>query len=276
MKKTILLLIITLLGALAVQGKDNISKSVPVAEFDRISITSSITVRYTQSSKHKCTITGTRKDVDNIKVEVKGKQLRLTVKSSERKIAGVTFNSAELIDDVVIDISSPQLHKVELIGSGDFIATTPISTTDLTFSIAGSGDITLGRIATTDFDLNIAGSGDIALQQLKTTNLTAKVAGSGDILIRKIASTCERATLSVAGSGDIDANFDDCRQLKCSIAGTGDITLSGKATNLTTSIVGIGDIDKSRLTVTGRHNRNDVKIATHTSPANYGKIKARP
>ena len=97
MKKTILLLIITLLGALAVQGKDNISKSVPVAEFDRISITSSITVRYTQSSKHKCTITGTRKDVDNIKVEVKGKQLKLTVKSSERKIAGVTFNSAELL-----------------------------------------------------------------------------------------------------------------------------------------------------------------------------------
>ena len=193
MKKTILLLL-TLVGVLAVQGKDNISKSVPVAEFDRISVTSSITVRYTQSPKHKCTITGTRKDVDNIKVEVKGKQLRLTVKSSERKIAGVTFNSAALTDDVVIDISSPQLHKVELIGSGDFIATTPISTTDLTFSIAGSGDI----------------------------------------------------------------------------------TLSGKATNLTTSIVGIGDIDKSRLTVTGRHNRNDVKIATHTSPTNYGKIKARP
>ena len=255
MKKTILLLL-TLVGVLAVQGKDNISKSVPVAEFDRISVTSSITVRYTQSPKHKCTITGTRKDVDNIKVEVKGKQLRLTVKSSERKIAGVTFNSAALTDDVVIDISSPQLHKVELIGSGDFIATTPISTTDLTFSIAGSGDI--------------------ALQQLKTTNLTAKVAGSGDILIRKTASTCESATFSVAGSGDICANFDDCRQLKCSIAGSGDITLSGKATNLTTSIVGIGDIDKSRLTVTGRHNRNDVKIATHTSPTNYGKIKARP
>ena len=188
----------------------------------------------------------------------------------------MTFNSAALTDDVVIDISSPQLHKVELIGSGDFIATTPISTTDLTFSIAGSGDITLGRIASTDFNLSIAGSGDIALQQLKTTNLTAKVAGSGDILIRKTASTCESATFSVAGSGDICANFDDCRQLKCSIAGSGDITLSGKATNLTTSIVGIGDIDKSRLTVTGRHNRNDVKIATHTSPTNYGKIKARP
>ena len=41
-------------------------------------------------------------------------------------------------------------------------------------------------------------------------------------------------------------------------------------------IFGVGNIDKSRLTISGRQNHSDISSTTHISPTNYGKIKSRP
>ena len=279
MKKVmfIMMAIAICVGAAARSNK-TVEKSVAVTPFNKVSLTAGVTVKFAQGSKHECIIIASPKDMEKIKAEVKDKQLNIYVEGKKKKMNGVTFSSANLSEDVVVKVTSPELTRAECVGSGDFLAVNDIETEEVTFNISGSGDIKLNNVSADKLALTIAGSGEIDMQQANVSYLHVSVAGSGDIDIDNVASLCKNADLSVAGSGNIETMFSECHQLKCNIAGSGEIELKGKVVNYKSSIAGSGEIKKNELVITGNCSESNTnnRPKYRKKPRTVNNINAQP
>ena len=269
------------LGAGAAQDKGTQEKNVPVTQFDKVSIAGSFTVRFAQGKKHKCTIIASPEDMEKLKAEVKDNQLNIYVESEKKgdvKVNDIVFSTVKLSGEVIVNVTSPELNKVDCMGSGDFIATTDIKADNITFNIAGSGDIILKKVSADKLHLSIAGSGDIDLQQTNAKKLDVSIAGSGDIKLKEVDDGCEYAYLWVAGSGDIEAMFSGCQQLKCNVAGSGEIGLKGNVVNYSSTIAGSGEIKKENLVISGNCKESNTNQLLHypKRPRTVNNINPEP
>ena len=229
--KKLFLIIAICMGAITAQGKDRLEQTVPVTQFDKVSLTAGFVVKYTQGLNHECTIFASPKDMEHVKAEVKNNQLYLSVIIDKKKMKKMKYSTSILSEDVIVYVTSPELVKASCVGSGEFIATTDIKSEDVKFDISGTGEIKLKKVTADHMTLNIA--------------------GAGDIKIDNVDAVCQKTVLSVAGAGEISASFSDCDELKCSIAGAGEIELKGKVANYSESIAGSGRIKKDKLLITG-------------------------
>ena len=230
--KKLFLIIAICMGAITAQGKDRLEQTVPVTQFDKVSLTAGFIVNYTQGVNHECTIFASPKDMEHMKAEVKNNQLYISIIIDKKKMKKMKSGTSILSEDVIVNVTSPKLVKASCVGSGEFIATTDIKSEDVKFDISGTGEIKL-KTVTAD-------------------NMTLNIAGAGDIKIDNVDAVCQKTVLSVAGAGEISASFSDCDELKCSIAGAGEIELNGKAANYSESIAGAGKIKKDGLKITGK------------------------
>ena len=233
MRKLFLIIAIAIcMGAITAKGKDRLEKTVQVTQFDKVSLTAGFVVKYTQGLNHECTIFASPKDMEHVKAEVKNNQLYLSVIIDKKKMKKMKYSTSILSEDVIVNVTSPELVKASCVGSGEFIATTDIKSEDVKFDISGTGEIKLKKVT--------------------TDNMTLNIAGAGDIKIDNVDAVCQKTVLSVAGAGEISASFTDCDELKCSIAGAGEIELKGKVANYSESIAGAGKIKKDGLKITGK------------------------
>ena len=230
--KKLFLIIAICMGTITAQGKDRLEQTVPVTQFDKVSLTAGFIVNYTQGMNHECTIFASPKDMEHVKAEVKNNQLYLSVIIDKKKMKKMKYSTSILSEDVIVYVTSPELVKASCVGSGEFIATTDIKSEDVKFDISGTGEIKLKKVT--------------------ADNMTLNIAGAGDIKIDNVDAVCQKTVLSVAGAGEISASFTDCDELKCSIAGAGEIELNGKAANYSESIAGAGKIKKDGLKITGK------------------------
>ena len=269
------------LGAGAAQDKGTQEKNVPVTQFDKVSIAGSFTVRFAQGKKHKCTIIASPEDMEKLKAEVKDNQLNIYVESEKKgdvKVNDIVFSTVKLSGEVIVNVTSPELNKVDCMGSGDFIATSDIKADNITFNIAGSGNIILKKVTADKLHLSIAGSGDIDLQQTNAKKLDVSIAGSGDIKLKEVDDGCEYAYLWVAGSGDIEAMFSNCQELKCNVAGSGEIGLKGNVVNYSSTIAGSGEIKKENLVISGNCKESNTNQLLHypKRPRTVNNINPEP
>ena len=233
MRKLFLIIAIAIcMGAITAKGKDKLEKTVQVTQFDKVSLTAGFVVKYTQGLNHECTIFASPKDMEHVKAEVKNNQLYLSVIIDKKKMKKMKYSTSILSEDVIVNVTSPELVKASCVGSGEFIATTDIKSEDVKFDISGTGEIKLKKVT--------------------ADNMTLTIAGAGDIKIDNVDAECQKTVLSVAGAGEISASFTDCDELKCSIAGAGEIELKGKVANYSESIAGAGKIKKDGLKITGK------------------------
>ena len=233
MRKLFLIIAIAIcMGAITAKGKDRLEKTVQVTQFDKVSLTAGFVVKYTQGLNHECTIFASPKDMEHVKAEVKNNQLYLSVIIDKKKMKKMKYSTSILSEDVIVNVTSPELVKASCVGSGEFIATTDIKSEDVKFDISGTGEIKLKKVT--------------------ADNMTLTIAGAGDIKIDNVDAECQKTVLSVAGAGEISASFTDCDELKCSIAGAGEIELKGKVANYSESIAGAGKIKKDGLKITGK------------------------
>lgn len=230
--KKLFLIIAICMGTITAQGKDRLEQTVPVTQFDKVSLTAGFVVKYTQGLNHECTIFASPKDMEHVKAEVKNNQLYLSVIIDKKKMKKMKYSTSILSEDVIVNVTSPELVKASCVGSGEFIATTDIKSEDVKFDISGTGEIKLKKVT--------------------ADNMTLTIAGAGDIKIDNVDAVCQKTVLSVAGAGEISASFTDCNELKCSIAGAGEIELKGKVANYSESIAGAGKIKKDGLKITGK------------------------
>ena len=67
--KKLFLIIAICMGAITAQGKDRLEQTVPVTQFDKVSLTAGFIVNYTQGMNHECTIFASPKDMEHINID---------------------------------------------------------------------------------------------------------------------------------------------------------------------------------------------------------------
>ena len=136
----------------------------------------------------------------------------------------------------VLVVSSPDLRKIKVSGSGDG------SSWDnaMSWSAIKGGLVTGG-----DFSFSISGSGDLDADAITCDNLYLRISGAGDIDID--SATANVINGSISGSGDMDIHCKDAGAIVLKISGSGDIELSGNAKSLSHKISGAGHVNAREL-----------------------------
>lgn len=105
------------------------------------------------------------------------------------------------------------------------------------YSVKGSGDVTLEGIDQPELEIDVAGHSNLTASG-KTDRLEYNLAGNGDA--RLGALDVARAELNVAGHGNTEINARD--SLEVNIAGHGNVTLVTEPRHLEKNIFGHGEI----------------------------------
>lgn len=185
-------------------------RSFTVGGFDEIEVAGPFDVVVNVGKGPSVRAAGETKDLDRLKVEVVGRELRIG--SKERR-----WTDWSRGEPVKIWVTVPALKAA---------------------SIAGSGDLQVDRVKGDAFNGSVAGSGDLSIASLSVTNASFSVAGSGDLTA---AGNCKAAKVSIAGSGDVNIGGMRCQSLNASIAGSG--AINANATQAAkVSIMGSGDV----------------------------------
>lgn len=202
-------------------GNDTISKSFTITDFNGIDIEGAASIHFTQGDKYAITAKGKQKDISLLELTKKNRTLVIKKKIDKEKL--ITINTS----DIHLYITAPEMEKVRIIGSGDFICQTPLNAGKFSAIIAGSGDVHMGKITTEALESKIAGSGDIVIEHAITSGINLDIAGSGDI------------NISMENSGDVISY----------ISGSGDITLRGQTMGERHHVSGSGDVNTDGLEV---------------------------
>lgn len=236
MKKTIFFSLISFFSILPlasckveVVNKDNgpvKTYNVPIKSFDRLAIAYPADVIFIPADTFSLTVKASEKARKDLQINVENGMLKLKTPDMWQKDKHYLFQNKHY-DDVTVIIKAPTLKYVVIAGSGSFKCDTTMTTQNMEFEIAGSGEINI--------------------KELRANSVSASVAGSGDIDagLTKVKDT----SIKIGGSGDVDLHFKDCGSVKVSIAGAGDIKLSGDVRSLSKDIAGSGDIDTDNLTI---------------------------
>ncbi len=238
-------------GGETINASENyVTKNIPVKPFDKIVVTGSLDVEFTQDAgKHQVDIYTSDNVVDLIDVYSKSSTLyfsfKKNVKVSYKKLK--IYVKGKTLQAVTLKGSGDFTFKndfkgdaldITLIGSGDIDGNSITCSQDINVSLSGSGDINFNSLKANAAELMLAGSGDIGIKNINATYVNANVAGSGDI---ELHGKTKKADYTVAGSGDLNASGLAADEVSASVGGSGDIQCHA-IHSLDASTAGSGDI----------------------------------
>ena len=214
-----------------------INQVTDMQPFDVVEIAGAFKVVFEQGAEYSVRVDASEQALKEMTVYVKDNELR--IRKAVKKPT-VSFK------DVKVYVTSPDIKKIELAGSGMFAASNPIkSSKDLDVEIAGSGKVLLAAVSCQNSGLEIAGSGDIEIGNLMAKKVKTSIAGSGDIMLDVM--TCQDLHTEIAGSGDVNCDNINADNVKVEIAGSGDVSLKGTVKNLSKDIAGSGKVNVTEL-----------------------------
>jgi hypothetical protein len=200
-----------------------------VGVFSSINFAISGDLYLSQGDKNEVVIEADSDILEKITTEVKGNTLTIEFDKWYNYRGNGKIN---------VYITTKNIEKIMLTGSGNIINKTAINSPDLVLVVTGSGKILFDNLTTQNIESTISGSGDIKLKSsTKAKSVEAVITGSGDIDMSMISF--ETGDLSITGSGSITANVVD--KLEALITGSGKITYIGKPL-IDASITGSGKI----------------------------------
>jgi len=171
--------------------------------FDEISITGVYNLDVEVGETYSIVLSGSEKEMNNVKVTRDGDTLELGRKKKDKKIKGKSNNGVSAI------ITLPALNALEIIG-------------------VGSGEI--NGVDSENFNLDISGVGELSISG-KCGALEANIAGVGEINTKKLK--CKTADISLAGVGEMTAYASET--VDVSAAGIGGVKVYGGPKNVSKS-----------------------------------------
>jgi hypothetical protein len=180
--------------------------------FTGIGIAISADVFYTPGNSHEITIEGNSKDVKDLITRVENGYMQLKYDDWKTKRSKLT-----------IYITSKELDKVGLSGSGDFKTTKPVSSEEMTIAISGSGTVLFTSLEAEEVDVKISGSGDAILEKGLAEEMDVKISGSGKVLAEQFETS--EFSAGISGSGSVRITVKD--ELEARISGSGSIYYHG-------------------------------------------------
>ncbi len=234
MKTKTLFLPLFILGLLFTNGANAEKEIRDVPSFSEISLRISGKLYIKQGSRQEVEIVAKSSTLDEIITEVRGRTLNIRTKT--RNIFSGSFNPGK----VEIYVTVPDIHALNVSGSGDIIASGKISSRIIDLTISGSGNIVIDKLISERVKASVSGSGDIVIGEGVTDgDLTVGISGSGNVKAGKYEA--RNVDVRIAGSGN--ATVYSNGNLKARVAGSGNVYYWGNP-SIDTSVLGSGRVVK--------------------------------
>lgn len=213
-----------------VKGNGNVvSKTVTTLVYDDIEVLGDYDVVLVDGEEGNVVLKGEQNLLEFIELKVDGTKLSVYV--TEGKELKTSFGK-----DLIVQIPFKTLNKLELKGSGEIKAESPIFTSIFQVILSGSGEIS-ARINAATTTVLLSGSGTISLEG-QTKELTVDLTGSGDVEAFDLESL--KSNVSIVGSGDIETKALD--YLSVQLKGSGDVRYKGKPKQKEINVTGSGEV----------------------------------
>lgn len=165
-------------------------------------------------SEFKVILEGDKSLLDEIKTEVSGN--KLVIKNENWH----AFHNQR----VTVYITMPSLEGIGVSGSGKAEIKDAVKSSNLDFSVSGSGKILAGDVAASDLHVGISGSGDVIITgNGEVSKASVSISGSGNYSGESLKLAV--AEFSISGSGSCKCNVTE--NLSAHVSGSGNITYSG-------------------------------------------------
>jgi len=178
-----------------------------VSSFTGVSLGISGDLYLTQGSPQKVVIQA-EKNLDEIETQVRDGVLRIKTDNWTSRIKGVK-----------IWITMPEVEALNVSGSGDIIAETPINADELELKVSGSGSINVDELKGDEIGAAISGSGDLKLAG-SADEMELRISGSGSVYAEGLK--VNECGIKISGSGS--CKIDVTGELDASISGSGKVT----------------------------------------------------
>ena len=185
------------------QGKEDRD----VSSFTGVSLGISGDLYLTQGSPQKVVVQA-ESNLDEIETEVNAGVLRIKTDNWNSKIKGVK-----------IWITMPEVESLNVSGSGDILAETPINADELELKVSGSGTIKINELKGGEIGAAISGSGDLKLAG-SADEMELRISGSGNVYAERLE--VNECGIKISGSGS--CKIDVTGELDASISGSGRVT----------------------------------------------------
>lgn len=199
------------------------------ASFEGIRSEASIDIFIENGDTQEVRAVGHANIIDRLQLDVMGDILHIDLQSD-------CYRDYEL----ALYITTPNIEKVYLDGSGSIDIDPMENESDLLIDIQGSGQVTMDAISgVQNLDVRIDGSGTVrAFDDFPDlVNLNIDIEGSGDY--RGFDLITENCEVSIDGSGDCRVHVTE--NLDVNIQGSGDVYYRGTP-NISSNISGSGDL----------------------------------
>ena len=174
--------------------------------FDEISNSTGADITVTRGTEQRVTVNAPSDLQPYLTTEVKGDKLVIKTDGSYQTRA-----------DYSIDVTVAELES---------------------FTVDGSGNVSISGFDGDKLDLSIDGSGDFDLRDVKYDKLSVSVDGSGDT---RIAGEGDDLSVTIDGSGDVDAYDYPCDDADVTVKGSGDVRVRADS-DLKIKIDGSGNV----------------------------------
>ncbi len=221
-----------------VPSKNYITQKVKVDNFEGISTSSSIDVKYTQTTgSTDVEVYAPDNLMEYVKLEVEGGMLKIFFYSEE---TGKSINIKGK-HDTEVRIAAPAVHALQASSSGDILLMNGLQCEEeVSLSASSSGDIKGGNILCKALVTEASSSGDIELENVECTSLMTEASSAGDISINQVKA--ETVSVEASSSGDVSL-AGVCRSAKFESSSAGDIEADGlKAEHVIAKASSAGDI----------------------------------
>lgn len=231
MKKIVVLLSVVLLITSASYAQKRETRTV--STFTKIAFRTAGKVYVKQGSPQKVEIEGTTEMLEKVKTKVEDGRL---VIGPEGKWNNWNWGSE---DKVNVYITVANVEGLDVSGSGELVAETKITGSNIDLNVSGSGSLT-AEIEAADVDTDVSGSGEINLKG-KFNSVKADVSGSGRVSVNGTISG--KADFEISGSGKVEAS-GSADSMRAEISGSGKVLGANLVTNTAKiEIAGSGDVE---------------------------------
>ena len=221
-----------------VPSKNYITQKVKVDNFEGISTSSSIDVKYTQTNgSTDVEVYAPDNLMEYVKLEVEGGMLKIYFYSEE---TGKSIN-VKGKHDTEVRISAPAVHALRASSAGDILLMNGLQCEEeVSLEASSAGDIKGGNILCKALETEASSSGDIELEAVECTSLVTEASSAGDISINHVKA--ETVSVEASSSGDVSM-AGVCRSAKFESSSAGDIEADGlKAEHVIAKASSAGDI----------------------------------
>ncbi|MBL7766694.1 MAG: DUF2807 domain-containing protein [Chitinophagaceae bacterium] len=198
------------------------------SNFDGINLSLDATVELKQDSFYSVEISAQHNILEVIRTTMTGSELNIGYKPP------YNIKSKE---PITIRISCPNVHSLNISGSGSIYCMTNLQTDNLKLNISGSGKMNIPALTASSIDANISGSGRIDVLSGTSSSIGCRISGSGDLNLQDVPATTVITNTSGSGNTKVHA----VSSLDATISGSGNVYYKGSPV-ITSQISGSGKI----------------------------------